>query len=172
MPGVDGNETSDVFVRDLQANTTTRVSVDMNGGDPLGASSGPDVTPDGRYVAFTSTAGDLVPGDGNTHEDVFVRDLQTNTTTRVSVDIGGGDPDSFCEGAAISDDGRYVAFRSPATDLVSGDGNEQSDIFVRDLQARPLPGSASTPRVGLQWFEFRVGDQRRRSLRRVQLCRE
>ncbi len=130
----DGNGAQDVFVRDLQTNTTTRVSVDTTGGDSDSWSDRPSISADGRYVAFQSAATDLVAGDGNGFQDVFVRDRQTNTTTRVSVDTAGGDPDSFSQHPAISADGRYVAFASLATDLVAGDGNATLDIFVRDLQ--------------------------------------
>ncbi len=130
----DGNGLADVFVRDLQTNTTVRVSVDTAGGDPDNVSMNASISADGRYVAFDSWATDLVLGDGNGMGDVFVRDLQTNTTTRVSVDTAGGDPDSWSMNPSISADGRYVAFGSNATDLVAGDGNGTLDIFVRDLQ--------------------------------------
>ncbi len=130
----DGNGFRDVFVRDLQTNTTVRASVDTTGGDPDGGSQHPSISADGRYVAFRSTATDLVAGDGNGMPDVFVRDLQTNTTVRASVDTAGGDPDGTSQDPSISADGRYVAFQSQATDLVAGDGNGTWDVFVRDLQ--------------------------------------
>ncbi len=130
----DGNATGDVFVRDLQTNTTTRASVDTTGGDSDFGSGAPSISADGRYVAFESWATDLVAGDGNGWQDIFVRDRQTNTTTRASVDTLGGDPDGWSQDPAISADGRYVAFHSFATDLVVGDGNGATDVFVRDLQ--------------------------------------
>ena len=130
----DGNAAEDVYLRDLQTNTTARVSLDMNGGDPLGSSGDPSVSADGRYVAFTSVAGDLVPGDGNSIDDVYVRDVQTNTNTRVSIDTGGTNTNGISAFPAISGNARYVAFHSHATDLVAGDGNSRADIFVRDLQ--------------------------------------
>jgi Tol biopolymer transport system component len=134
VPG-DGNSASDVFVRDRQTNTTTRVSLDATGGDPDGPSFDPEISGDGRHVAFTSFAQDLVPGDGNLFfEDLFVRDRQTNTTTRVSVDTADGDPDNRSLFPSISGDGRYVAFMSFASDLIPDDGNPASDIFVRDRQ--------------------------------------
>jgi Tol biopolymer transport system component len=133
----DGNGVGDVFVRDRQANTTTRVSVDTTGGDPDSDSgTAPEsISADGRYVAFGSSASDLVAGDGNGFIDVFVRDLRANTTTRVSVDTAGGDPDSNSVRPSMSGDGRYVAFFSFASDLVAGDGNGVEDVFVRDRQA-------------------------------------
>jgi Tol biopolymer transport system component len=149
----DGNGLSDVFVRDLQAGTSTRVNVDTTGGDPNGASdftcsTGPQsISGDGRYVAFCSYASDLVLGDGNAISDVFVRDQLTGTTTRVSVDTTGGDPDvggSCCP--SISADGRHVAFQSLATDLVPDDTNSALDVFVRDVQA------ATTTRVSADFL--------------------
>ncbi len=134
LVGGDSNGTLDVFVRDLQTNTTSRVSVDTAGGDPDNQSQNPSISADGRYVAFDSFATDLVVGDGNGQADVFVRDRQTNTTVRASVDTAGGDPDNWSQNSSISADGRYVAFQSWASDLVVGDGNGQADIFVRDLQ--------------------------------------
>jgi uncharacterized repeat protein (TIGR01451 family) len=100
-----------------------------------------DMTPDGRFVAFVSAASNLVPGDTNTVGDVFVRDRRTGVTERVSVGIKGneGDGDSNYLGIAtnpsISDDGRYVAFKSEATNLVRGDRNAATDVFVRDRVA-------------------------------------
>jgi Tol biopolymer transport system component len=132
----DGNGVMDVFVRDMVAGTTVRASVDTGGGDPDGDSGGPSISADGRYVAFSSRATDLVAGDGNGTHDVFIRDLVAGTTVRASVDTEGGDPDSFSDENSISADGRYVAFQSFATDLVAGgDGNGGYDIFVRDLVA-------------------------------------
>ena len=134
VPG-DNNSVNDVFVRDLRANTTRRVSVDTGGGDPNGESFFPSISGDGRYVAFASSATDLVAGDGSPVEDIFVRDLQSGTTTRATVDTGGGDPDAGTRHARISADGRHVVFASTATDLVTGDGNALEDVFVRDLDA-------------------------------------
>jgi Tol biopolymer transport system component len=137
----DGNEYLDVFVRDLQTETTARVSVGTAGDHPNTSGGGfPSISADGRYVAFESWADDLVPDDSNDVPDVFVRDLQSRTTTRVSVDIKGGDADALSgglggNGPSISADGRYVAFRSLASDLVPGDGNDLADVFVRDLQS-------------------------------------
>jgi Tol biopolymer transport system component len=133
----DGGPSSDVFVRDLVAGTTVRASVDTEGGDPDGQSGGYglSINADGRYVAFSSSATDLIQGDGNGTEDIFVRDLVAGTTVRASVDTGGGDPDSYSYSPAMSADGRYVAFYSFASDLVQDDQNGYADVFVRDLVA-------------------------------------
>jgi uncharacterized repeat protein (TIGR01451 family) len=108
-------------------------------GDHLGDYG--DMTPDGRFVAFASAASNLVPGDTNGVGDVFVRDRRTGVTERVSVGPRGvqGDGDSnffgIATAPAISDDARYVAFKSDASNLVKGDRNQLTDVFVRDRAA-------------------------------------
>ncbi len=136
----DTNALRDVFLRDLEAGTTELVSIDRFGGAADGTSgfdgSGlASVSADGRYVAFQSAATDLVAGDTNGHNDVFVRDMTAGTTTLVSVDSGGGASDAASGAPVLSDDGRTVAFWSNATDLVGGDTNAATDVFVRDLDA-------------------------------------
>src|SRR6476469_5059900 len=132
VPG-DTNNNYDIFVRDLFTNTTTRVSVDSAGNQANRYSSPPSISADGRFVAFSSDASNIVPGDTNNTGDIFVRDLLTNTTTRVSVDSAGNPGNSNSFYPSISADGRFVAFLSNATNLVPGDTNNQTDIFVRDL---------------------------------------
>jgi Tol biopolymer transport system component len=130
----DGNGTYDVFVRDIAAGVTTRVSVDTAGGDANGASTSPSISADGRLVAFQSSASDLIAGDGGGKTDIFVRDLVAGTTARASVDVLGGDPESHSYSPSISANGRFVAFESDANDLVDVfDGNLSRDIYVRDL---------------------------------------
>src|SRR5918992_1081263 len=108
-------------------------------GDHLGDYG--DMTPDGRFVVFASAASNLVPGDTNGVGDVFVRDRRPGVTERVSLGRKGveGNGDSNFLGistaAAISDDGRYVAFKSDASNLVRGDRNGLTDVFVRDRAA-------------------------------------
>jgi Tol biopolymer transport system component len=134
----DTNGYSDVFLRDAVTPTTARVSVaDITGAQGNGdAAGGTAVTPDGRYVVFASYASNLVPGDTNGKCDVFVRDLLTGRTELVSISSASaqGDEDSGGESwmLAISDDGRYVAFASLASNLVAGDTNGAWDVFVRD----------------------------------------
>jgi len=137
----DSNNATDVFVRDLTLGTTTLVSVNSAGTDSgnghSSALASPAITPDGRFVAFTSLASDLVPNDTNNAADVFVRDLVNGTTTLVSVNsagTGSGNAGSLAN-PAISADGRYVAFASDASDLVAQDSNGTTDVFVRDLVA-------------------------------------
>lgn len=127
---------TDVFLRDVAHGTTTRVSVTSAGGQANGPSFYPAVSADGRYVAFWSIATNLVPGDTNNVADIFVRDTIGLTTTRVSVSTGGvqGNDESGISRIAMTDDGRYVAFVSRASNLVPGDTNGVLDVFIRDLQ--------------------------------------
>jgi Tol biopolymer transport system component len=196
VPG-DTNDLNDVFVHDRQAGTTERVSVTAGGAQATGTSNGADISADGRYVAFATTAGnlspsgaigsavvvrdratgsvtpvsvteegagtqtsdeasisadgryvaftsfgdDLVPGDDEGHQDVFVRDLVGGTTQRLSVGVGGVGGDDTSRTPHISADGRHVAFVSDATNLVAGDTNGRRDAFVWDR------GSGSLERV-------------------------
>jgi Tol biopolymer transport system component len=130
----DVNNARDVFVRDLQAGETTRVSVGPAGVEANADSFEPAISADGRFVTFSSAATNLVAGDSNDANDVFVRDRQANTTTRVSVAPGGANANGGSDAPSISGDGRYVAFTSAATNLVDGDTNGQRDAFVFDRQ--------------------------------------
>ena len=132
----DGNFSRDVFVFDTQTTTTTRVSVDSSEVEGNGASDGAAISGDGQYVAFHSDATDLVAGDTNGVRDVFLRDVSAGTTTRISVDSSGVPGDGISEDPAINSDGRYIAFMSDATNLVTGDANSKRDVFVRAI----LPG--------------------------------
>jgi Tol biopolymer transport system component len=133
VPG-DGNDLPDVFVRDLRYGITHRLSVATDGRQADGASFDVALSADGRYVAFDSAATNLVAGDTNERTDVFVRDLRYGTTYRVSLGAGGGQGDGYSAGPSLSADGRYLAFTSAATNLVPGDTNFRSDVFVRDLR--------------------------------------
>jgi Tol biopolymer transport system component len=132
----DTNGVSDVFVHDRVAGTTERVSVSSGGLQADDAAWPPSISGDGRYVAFPSRATNLVPDDTNGAYDVFVHDRLTRTTQRVSVTSAGeqGNRESYCGEYAVSADGRYVVFSSRADNLVPGDFNEVSDVFVRDRQ--------------------------------------
>jgi Tol biopolymer transport system component len=124
--------TSDVFVRDLQAGTTTLVSADP-GGNPAGGFN-PVISADGRHVAFHSISTALVPGDANGAVDVFVRDLDAGATVLASVNAAGtGSGNGASRNPALSADGSIVAFESDASDLVAGDANGATDVFTRDL---------------------------------------
>ncbi|MBW1642621.1 MAG: PD40 domain-containing protein [Deltaproteobacteria bacterium] len=128
----DTNARGDVFVYDRDTDTIERVSVDSSGVQGNDGSYNPSISSDGRYVAFVSSATNLVTGDTNTDSDVFVYDRDTDTIERVSVDNSGVQGDDYSQDPRISSDGRYVAFESSATNLVAGDTNTVSDVFVYD----------------------------------------
>ena len=130
----DTNGTTDVFVRDQQTGTITRVSVGPGDAQGNSASFGRSISADGRWVAFQSQASNLVAADTNGVGDVFVRDRQSGITTLASVGLGGAPGTAGSRDPAISADGRWVAFTSEASNLVAGDTNAQEDVFVRDLQ--------------------------------------
>ncbi|MFG3303444.1 TolB family protein [Micromonospora chersina] len=132
VPG-DTGSSNDVFVRDLVLGTTTLVSATLAGAPGNNTSGDSVITPDGRYVAFGSDASDLVAADTNGQGDLFVRDLWTGQITLASVSGSGEAANGPSANPRISADGRHVAFNSWATDLVSGDTNNQLDVFIRDF---------------------------------------
>src|SRR5262249_9137430 len=117
-----------LFVFDRQTHTVERI--------PVSAAFAP-LDADGRFLAFVSNASNLVPNDTNGVPDIFVFDRQTRTTERVSVDASGTQGTGGTGGTgspSISSDGRYVAFVSDATNLMSGDTNNAADVFLHDRQ--------------------------------------
>lgn len=153
VPG-DTNGVVDIFVKDTLTGACVRVSVDSSGIEANGSCwvagfaevGGPSISPDGRYVAFHSLATNLVPFDTNGALDVFWHDRDTDAdgvfdepgafrTLRVSVDSSGveGNGDSGNYGLWISHDGAFVTYESWATNLVPGDTNGLSDVFVHEL---------------------------------------
>lgn len=131
VAGDTGNR-MDIFVRDRLLGTTERVSISGAGLGGNGNSYGPSTSPDGRFVAFIAYASNLVAGDTNNQPDAFVHDRLLGTTERVSVSSQGVQANSESYYPTLSADGRYVAFQSRATNLVTGDTNNQDDIFLRD----------------------------------------
>jgi len=129
----DTNRVADVFVRDLRTQRTVRVSVASDGAQGNGASFFPSISADGRYVAFRSYARNFADYDLNGVEDAFVHDRLTGLTERVSIGDAGQEANGPAISSSISADGSAVAFSSPATNLVPGDRNEATDVFVRDL---------------------------------------
>jgi Tol biopolymer transport system component len=144
VPG-DSNGRFDIFVRDRQLGTTERVSIATGGTQGTDDSSLPSISADGRYVAFESRANNLVPGDTNSADDIFVRDRQLGTTERVSVDSGGVQGNSSSHDASISGDGNFVAFDSYASNFVGMDTNGTVDVFVRDRLNSVTTRASSTP---------------------------
>ncbi|GBD27203.1 Protein TolB [bacterium HR30] len=136
---MDTNQVRDVFVRDVGTGRTERVSVSSTGTQANGASHAQggnvSVSGDGNLVVFYSAASNLVTGDTNGRADVFLRRRDAGTTERVSVADDGSQANGDSLYPAISGDGRWVVFQSNATNLIAGDTNRVTDIFVRDLTA-------------------------------------
>ncbi|MCZ6815947.1 MAG: dockerin type I domain-containing protein, partial [Planctomycetota bacterium] len=128
----DNNGNQDMFVHDRNTGTTTRVSVSSSGTEGNGSSCEGSISADGRYVAFTSNASNLVANDNSGDFDCFVRDRQTGTTVRVSVTSAGGEVTGFNVRPKLSNDGRYVLFASGSDFLSGGDTNLQTDLYLHD----------------------------------------
>ncbi|MCB2187324.1 MAG: VCBS repeat-containing protein [Deltaproteobacteria bacterium] len=129
----DTNAAWDVFVRDVVSGQTTRVSTAADGTEGDASSSEPFMSPDARYVVFHSSASNLVAGDTNATVDVFRKDRTTGNLDRASLAADGTEPDQACYHASLTADGRYAAFYSGATNLVPGDTNAVTDVFLKDL---------------------------------------
>jgi Tol biopolymer transport system component len=135
----DGNNTGDVFVRDTMLHTTTRVSVSFSGGDSTYPgftpySTSPSISADGRWIAFSSNASNLVPGDENgfNYADVFLHDRENGTTVAITDPTKQANDETFLGGysPAISADGNFVAFASEEDWLPSDTNNNDTDIYV------------------------------------------
>ena len=152
--GNDTNGKYDVFVRDLSSSTTMRVSVTNAGLQGNIASWSGTLSGNGRYVAFSSSSTNLVAGDSNRTNDVFVRDIVAGTTTRVSLISSGQQGNGRSGGSnngwgmcGISADGRYIAFQSDANNLIGSgkDKNNVQDVFVRDRALGTTTMASVTP---------------------------
>jgi hypothetical protein len=132
--GSTANNQGDIFVRDTQNNTTTRVNASSSGTEANGFTSGAAISYDGRYVVFNSSATNLVASDTNGNDDVFVRDTQNNTTTLVSVTSGGTQGNNYSITPAVSADGRFIVFMSRATNFATGvSGSNNVQLYVKDM---------------------------------------
>jgi hypothetical protein len=162
----DDNGFRDVFVRDFNTGTTERVSVGPGGVEanaPSHAAGGaPAVNSDGSIVVFYSDAFNLVPGDDNNSSDVFVYDRTTMELTRISVAADGGETNGDSLNPTINASGRYIAYQSFASNLIDGDNNGFSDIFLYDrvtgttqriCDSNPEPnGSSFVPAISPDGF--------------------
>jgi len=133
VPG-DTNGEADVFVHDRLTGRTSRVSVNSAGVQGDDRSSKPAISGDGRYVAFSSEAGNLASGDTDPWEDIYLHDRWTGQTTCVNVATNGTEPHRPCGYPTISSDGRHVGFTTDSGNVVPGDTNGVNDIFVHDRQ--------------------------------------
>ncbi len=129
----DTNGHGDVFVRDTQAGTTTRVSIANDESEANNHSTYPSISDDGRYIAFLSFASNLVTGDTNGTYDIFLRDTQAGTTTRINTATDGTEANSYSTFFALSGNGAYISFSSTATNLIAGDSNGRIDLFIRSV---------------------------------------
>lgn len=128
----DSNAAADIFVKDTLTGTMTRVSTDSGGVQSNYNSEDPSISGDGRFVAYSSYATNLVVGDTNHSEDVFISDALTGATIRVSTNSGGDQCNGTSYSPSLSADGRFVAFITDASNLVLGDTNGQWDVFMKD----------------------------------------
>jgi len=131
VPG-DTNGVEDIFVHDAWTRQTKRVSVSSSGTQGNWSSWWPSISADGNTVCFSSSASNLVPGDVGYHEDVFVHDLRTRQTRRVSVDSFGVEGNGRSSRPSVSGDGQRVAFESSATNLTPGQAGLYNAIFLHD----------------------------------------
>ena len=137
-----------LFAAGAEAAETKLISTDTTGATSADQfAQNPVSTPDGRYVIYRTSATNATTGNAGGPQQIIRHDLQTGQKVLISVDTGGGAGNGQSSAADISDDGRYVAFQSNATDLVAGDPNDTADIFLRDVQeattTRLSAGSAS-----------------------------
>lgn len=130
----DINGWHDIFVHNMETGLTTQVSVASDGTPGNDISYNSSLSGDGRYVAFNSLSSNLVSGDTNGCGDVFVHDMVTGETKRISVSTGGFESNRSSYAPSISADGRFVAFQSEADNLVAGDTNGCGDAFVHDME--------------------------------------
>jgi Tol biopolymer transport system component len=146
LVGGDTNLAADIFLKDLQTGTVTRVSTDSAGAQGAGGLSlEPVISPDGRYVAFTSSFTNLVADDTNGQADVFLKDLQTGAVSRISTDASGAQAiGGTSQVAAFSPDGKFIAFQSNATNLTANDTNGKTDIFLKNLETGAIERISTT----------------------------
>ncbi len=135
----DNNGHVDIFVFDRGVQKVSRVNIASDGSqsnleDGIDVPVGLDINATGTIVVFESKGSNLVPGDNNGVSDIFIRDRVANQTHRVSVASGGGQANGASTAPSISDNGRYIAFASAASNLVAGDSNGATDIFLHDRQ--------------------------------------
>ena len=132
----DSNEFTDVFLHDRDGTDLSKlilISSNRNGTDSDGASMNASVSADGQVVAYESVAEDLITGDNNEHSDIFIYNVTTEITSRVSVSSAGVQADGPSFNPQVSSDGNIVVFESDATNLVTGDSNNRRDIFIHNI---------------------------------------
>jgi len=149
----DTNGATDIYVRNLSSNQVIRASVTQSNTEPNGACIEPSISYDGRFVAFTCFASNMLFNDFNGVADVFVRDLVMGTTQPASFSTtgqGGAVGNGQSDTAQISGDGRHVVFRSFSTNWDPTDTNGLADIYLRDLGTIGTPFRMSISSAGVQ----------------------
>jgi hypothetical protein len=152
----DTNGYRDVFWHDRQTGRTVRVSVSSSGvqGNNSAVDSFVSVSANGQYIAFTSLANNLVPGDVNEVPDVFVHNLAIQTTELVSKHSDGTLGNAYSSWVNLSDDGRYAAFVSPSDNLVDNDTNNSVDVFIHEREVSSQAHLAINHRTGASGSYF------------------
>lgn len=142
----DSYDTSHIYVHNRPKAYTKRISIGYDGTEGNGGSGGGRISANGRYVAFISRATNLVVDDTNSHSDIFVYDLETSTTKRVSVASDGSQANHFSDSLNISGNGRLIVFTSLASNLVENDNNDALDVFIHDQQTAQTRIVSVTPK--------------------------
>lgn len=166
VPG-DTNGKEDIFVHDLSTGHTQRVSVSATGTQGDGPSTFPTISANGRFIAFASDASNLVAGDSNGTADVFVHDCVTGSVTRVSRSSAGVEANGPTFSPSLSASGRFVAFHGTASNLVIGDVNGASDVFLHDRQTGQTecvsvnPGGTTGNGTSIDWHSPSISENGR-----------
>ena len=170
VPG-DTNNQKDVFLYDRVTGSTDRVSIQSNGGEANGASEDPAISANGRFVTFHSAAANLVKGDTNKRHDIFIRDRVSGKTSRISVGLNDRQANGASLNPAVSSTGRFVAYESVATNLVTTDRNSDNDVFVYDRSKKRVTEDQRGQRraAGSRGPERRPNDQQQRPLGRLRV---
>jgi hypothetical protein len=139
VPGANSGALYDVYVTEVQGSGIVRASTGTGGTLAAdGRSENADLSGTGRYVVFESSTSNFAAGGSTAQTDIFLKDLVTGTTTRVSTSLTGTDGNGESIHGRVSADGNYVVFESAASNLTSGDTNGRSDIFLFDRVAGKL----------------------------------
>jgi hypothetical protein len=165
MQSGDTSRAWSIYVRDLVLGTTERASLADNEAWPNNATRNAVITPDGRYLAYQSSASNMVAGDTNNKQDIFVRDRLLGTTELVSVATSGALANDVSEKPSISDDGRFVSFHSYASNFSALNEGGNQHVFVRDRTAHTtelvdVANDGTTIGNGYGWFSAISGNGR------------
>jgi Ca2+-binding RTX toxin-like protein len=139
VPG-DTNDTRDIYLKEISTGVILRINTSASweqannvNNSISSATTSPSISADGRFVVFESNASNLVPGDTNNTQDIFLKEIATGAISRISISIAGQQGNNLSNCPTISADGRFVVFQSDASNLVPGDTNNKKDIFLRDI---------------------------------------